>query len=164
MRFSVFVLLMAGALFLQTTVLDFISVYGVKPDLVMLLVIFNGFLLGTREGAFLGFVAGILEDLFAGSYIGLNAISKMTAGYLAGVFGAGFYKENTVIASAVTFLSTAAALALNYLLVLFMHIYVPPFYALLRVVLPVAAYTALLTPLVYGWFIRHAFEIPVRDL
>ena len=164
MRFSVFILLLGTALLMQTTVLDFISIYGVKPDLILLLVVFNGFLLGTREGAFLGFAAGILEDLFAGSYIGLNALSKMAGGYLAGAFGSGFYKENTAIATGVTFFSAAAALVVNYLLLFVVHIYVPAFYALWKVILPVALYTALLAPVVYGWFTRHALKVPVRDL
>jgi len=164
LRFSVFILLLAAALLLQTTVLDFISIYGVKPDLIMLLVIFNGFLLGTREGAFFGFAGGLLEDLFNGSYIGINALAKMAAGYLAGSFGAGFYKENTSIAAGVTFFSTAAALAVNHLLLIVVNIYVPVFYALLKVILPVALYTALLVPFVYGWFVRHLLKAPVRDL
>jgi len=44
------------------------------------------------------------------------------------------------------------------------NIYVPVFYALLKVILPVALYTALLVPFVYGWFVRHLLKSPVRDL
>ena len=50
--FLVLLLFLAGALILQTTVLDYVSVLGIKPDLVMLIVVLNGFLLGTREGPF----------------------------------------------------------------------------------------------------------------
>ncbi|MHB8984398.1 MAG: rod shape-determining protein MreD [Eubacteriales bacterium] len=163
MRFSTFLLLLV-LLLLQTTVLNFITIFGVKPDLVMLVVVFNGFLLGTREGAFLGFAGGIMEDLFTGSYIGLNALSKMAAGYLAGAFGVGLYKENPIIAAVVTLVSTTAALVINYALLLLVKIYVPSFYAFFRIILPVAAYTAILAPFFYGRFVRYTIKTPARDL
>lgn len=163
MQFSVFLLLLGAALVLQTTMLDYIAVTGVKPDLVMLLVVFNGFLLGTREGAFLGFAGGILEDLFSGSYIGLNALSRMVAGYLAGAAGERLYRENTLIATGVTFFSTSVGLTVNYLLLLYLDIHIPPFYALLRVVLPAAIYTAVLAPFLFGRFFRF-MQIRSRDL
>lgn len=162
MRFPVFLLLL-GALILQTTALETVAVRGVKPDLVMLLVVLNGFLLGTREGAFLGFAGGIIEDLFSGSYIGLNALSKMVGGYLAGTAGERLYRENTPIATGVTFISTSAGLAVNYLLLLYLGIYVPPFSALFRVVLPTAVYTAVLALFLFGRIFRSV-QIRGRDL
>lgn len=159
MQFSVYLLLLGAALILQTTVLETVAVAGIKPDLVMLLVVLNGFLLGTREGAFLGFAGGVVEDLFSGSYIGLNALSKMVAGYLAGAAGERLYRENIPIAALVTFLTTAAGSMVNYLLLLYLGVHVPPLYALLRVVLPTAAYTAVLSPFLYG---RILCSIQVR--
>ncbi|OPY55931.1 MAG: rod shape-determining protein MreD [Pelotomaculum sp. PtaU1.Bin035] len=149
MHFSALLFLLGAVLILQTTILEYIALYGVKPDLVMLLVIFNGFLLGPREGAFLGFAGGMLEDLFSGSYIGLNALSNMVAGYFAGACGERFYKENTLVVSGVAFVSTAVGLSVNYLLLLYLNIHVPLFHALLRVVVPTALYTALLVPFLF---------------
>jgi rod shape-determining protein MreD len=158
--FLVLLLLLAGALILQTTVLDYVSVLGIKPDLVMLIVVLNGFLLGTREGAFLGYAAGILEDLFAGGFIGLNALSKMAAGYLAGMAGLRLFRENTLVATGVVFLSTFAGNSVYYILLNMVGIKVPPFYAFFRVIIPVAVYTSLLTPL----FFRRIFRfVQLRD-
>lgn len=163
MQFSLYLILLGSALILQTTVLDFLAVKGVKPDLVMLLVVLSGFLLGSREGAFLGFAGGIIEDLFAGSYIGLNALSNMAAGYLAGIAGERLYRENTVIATGVTFFAAFAGLTVNYILLLYLDIQVPPLYALFRVVLPTAVYTAILAPFLFGRVLRH-IQIKGRDL
>ena len=159
----VYLVLLGAVLILQTTVLDYVAIQGVKPDLVILLVVFSGFLLGTREGAFLGFVGGLVEDLFSGSYIGLNALSNMAAGYLAGAAGERLYRENTLIATGVTFVSSAAGLAVSYLLLLYLDIQVPPLFALFRVIFPAALYTSLLVPFLFGRFLRF---IPVqgRDL
>ena len=125
--FLVLLLFLAGALILQTTVLDYVSVLGIKPDLVMLIVVLNGFLLGTREGAFLGYAAGILEDLFAGVFIGLNALSKMAAGYLAGMAGLRLFRENTLVATSVVFLGAFAGNSVYYVLLYILGIEVPPF-------------------------------------
>ncbi len=163
MPIPVFLLLLGVALLLQTTILEQVAIIGVKPDLVMLLTILNSFLLGTREGAFLGFAGGIIEDLFAGSYIGLNALSKMTAGYLAGAVGVRLNRENTPVAAGVTFVSAVAGLVVHYLLSLSLGIYIPVFYALFRVAFPTAFYTALLAPLFFKRFL-HFMQIQGREM
>lgn len=162
MQLPVFLLLLGAALILQTTVLDFVAIKGVKPDLVALLVVLNGFLLGPREGAFLGFAGGILEDLISGSYIGMGALSKMLSGYLAGAAGERFYRESVLIATGVAFIAASAGSVVHYLLLLYLGIYVPPFDALLRVVLPSALYTALLAPFVF-WRVLRSVRFHDRD-
>jgi len=162
MQFIVYLLLLGVILILQTTVLETITIAGIKPDLVMLLVVLSGFLLGTKEGAFLGFFGGIVEDLFSGSYIGLNALSKMAAGYLAGIAGERLYRENIPVATIVTFFTSLAGLMVNYLLLLYLDIYVSPIYALFRVAIPDAAYTAVLAPFFF-WRIFRYVQIRSRD-
>lgn len=81
----VFLLLVPVLLILQSTAFSYIAIYGIKPDFLLILVILNGFLRGTREGAFLGFLAGVIQDMTYGGYFGLNALTKMAAGYLAGL-------------------------------------------------------------------------------
>lgn len=157
-----FLIVLVAALLLQTSVLEVVSVAGIVPDLVMLIVVINGFLLGPREGAFLGYIGGIVEDLFLGEYIGLNAISKLAAGYLAGVAGERLYKENMLVASGVTFFATSAGLLVNYLLLFYLGLHVSPYYALLRLALPTAVYTALLAPLVFNRIFRF-LQLRSRD-
>lgn len=47
-----FLLLVLVLLIFQATALNYIVILGIKPDLILILVILNGFLRGTREGAF----------------------------------------------------------------------------------------------------------------
>jgi rod shape-determining protein MreD len=162
MQFTVYLLLLGVILILQTTVLDSVAIAGIKPDLVMLLVVLNGFLLGTKEGAFLGFAGGIVEDLFLGSYIGLNALSKMAAGYLAGAAGERLYRENIPVATIVTFLASLTGLTVNYLLLRYLDIYISPLYAFYGVAIPGAAYTAVLAPIVF-WRIFRYVQIRNKD-
>lgn len=163
MPFTVYLLLLGAVLILQTTVMENFAIAGIKPDLVMLVVVLNGFLLGTKEGAFLGFAGGIIEDLFSGSYIGLNALSKMVAGYLAGAAGERLYRENIPVAAAVTFIASLAGLTVNYLLLLYLDIFISPLYAFYRIAIPGAAYTAMLAPFVF-WRIFRYIQIRGREL
>ncbi|MCL5289647.1 MAG: rod shape-determining protein MreD [Bacillota bacterium] len=152
MRSFVFLLLVTIALLLQSTLFSFLQVSGVKPDLVLMLVIFNGFLRGSREGAFLGFLAGLAQDIFTGNYIGLNALAKMTAGYLAGLAEARFYKESVIIVTLVTFMVGIASQLAYYVLLLYLDIEVAPAFALGQVIIPSAIYTSLLVPLTFWKF------------
>ncbi|OPX87917.1 MAG: rod shape-determining protein MreD [Pelotomaculum sp. PtaB.Bin104] len=161
--FPALLLLFGAVLILQSTVLGYIAVYGIKPDLILLLAVFNGFLLGPRQGAFLGFAAGAVTDLFTGSYIGLNAISKMVAGYLAGICGERFYQDNALVLSGITFVCSIAGLLVDYLMLLSLGIQVNIFYGLFRVILPAALYTAVLVPILYGRVFRY-FKIKGREL
>lgn len=152
MRSFVFLLLVTIALLLQSTLFSFLQVAGVKPDLVLMLVVFNGFLRGSREGAFLGFLAGLAQDIFTGNYIGLNALTKMIAGYLVGLAEARFYKESVIIVTLVTFMVGIASQLAYYVLLFYLDIEVVPAFALGQVIMPSAIYTSLLVPLTFWKF------------
>jgi rod shape-determining protein MreD len=148
------ILLLLIAWLLQSSFLELIAVAGVKPDLVMLIIVLYGFLLGPKEGAFLGYAGGLVEDLIFGQYIGLSALSNMVAGYLAGVAGERLYRENILVASLVTFFVTLAGFLVNYLLLYYLGLHVSPS-ALVRVVLPAAVYTSILAPFIFGRIFRY---------
>ncbi|KAF1085628.1 rod shape-determining protein MreD [Sporotomaculum syntrophicum] len=152
LSFLLFVLL---AFILQTAAFNYIAIYGIKPDLVLILVILNGFLRGPREGAFLGFAAGILQDLVSGGYFGLNALTKMTSGYLAGLGEGRLYRDNRVIAAGLTWICTLGAQLVFQFLLLLVNVSVPVPAALAYVILPTAFYNALVVLLIYGYFYRY---------
>ncbi|SHI97895.1 rod shape-determining protein MreD [Desulfofundulus thermosubterraneus] len=142
------------ALLLQVTVVDLIHVKGVVPDLTFLLVVFYAFLRGQREGAFWGFVAGLMKDFITGNYFGLNALSTAVAGYLVGWSETRFYKDSSLVVMVLTFFATMVSQLIYYLLLVYLQIKIPPGVALVGVVLPSAMYNALLVPLFYRKFYR----------
>lgn len=149
MSFPSLLLMLGTLLVLQATFLDCIAINGIKPDVVMIFVIFNGFLLGPREGAFLGYAGGIIQDLFVGSYLGLNALTLMLAGFLSGVCGERLYKENSLIVAVVTFFSSTASLSLYYILLRYLNINIHFIPAFLQIIIPTAFYSMLVVPLFY---------------
>jgi len=70
----------------QDAVLRYVSVWGVVPNLVLLLVIAAAVVRGSDYGAGVGFVAGLLLDLAppASGTAGRWALALVVAGYLAG--------------------------------------------------------------------------------
>lgn len=121
---------------------------------MLILVIFSGFLRGSREGAFLGIIGGLLEDLLAGSYFGLNALSKIAAGYLAGQAKNKLYTDNLIIVMIVTWLVTLASQLVFYLLLSTLGIVISLETAFLKLILPLSIYNAIISLFLYRFFLK----------
>lgn len=156
MRALLLFLITAVALVLQATIFDFIRIFGVKPDLVLLLVIFYGFIHGSKEGAYFGFLSGLFIDFLSGQYIGLNALSKMAVGYFVGLGETKLYKENIFIATIVSMVGTVIGQTIYYLLLLVTGIHIPFINGLFHVIIPIAVYNGIFTILLYGRFYRSS--------
>lgn len=79
-------LLLLIAVVFQSAVLAPFSVYGVVPDLVLIVVVAAALVRGPEFGAGLGFLAGVLTDLAppADHALGRWALAFVVVGYLAG--------------------------------------------------------------------------------
>jgi len=62
----------------------YLSIFHASPDILLLLVVANGFLLGPLTGETLGFVLGLLADALGVSLFGLQTLLFVLAGYAAG--------------------------------------------------------------------------------
>lgn len=85
-RLGLLVLLPIISIYLQSTVLSGMRVNGLGPDLIVIFVVFTAILDGKKTGARYGLLCGLLEDLYIGRYIGMNALSLALVGYLIGNF------------------------------------------------------------------------------
>ncbi|MFZ5652433.1 MAG: rod shape-determining protein MreD [Bacillota bacterium] len=151
-------LFMGLVIFIQVTLLNFFPVFGVKPDLLLILVVLNAFQKGCREGALAGFLGGLMMDIAVGSYIGMNALVLMAAGYLVGLVESKLYKDSTVIIVVLTLISSLFTQFLTYILLYSMDVSISPGVAMFRVGMPTALYTAVLVPLFCRWFVRSNRE------
>lgn len=77
---------------LQATIVPFISIQGVTPDLIIILLIFYTLKFGQLPGTLLGFAFGFFFDLISGGLLGTSMFSKTLAGFIGGYF----YNENKV--------------------------------------------------------------------
>jgi rod shape-determining protein MreD len=145
-------LLLAVAI-LQTSVVPHLAVWGVFPDLPLLIVVNWSLVRGAREGIVWGFVAGVSIDLLSGAPFGAATFSLMLVGLLASLASATVVRVQSVLPPVTVFLVT-----LVYDLVFLSVVQVagqPVDWgaSLLRIALPSAALNAILTP-PFFWIAR----------
>jgi rod shape-determining protein MreD len=86
-------LLITAILILQVAVFPHLQIYGVVPDLGLLVAIAVGYEYGAEAGAVTGFVAGLGYDLFLETPLGLCALSYAIVGYFMGVIESGLFRS-----------------------------------------------------------------------
>jgi rod shape-determining protein MreD len=101
---------LAAAYILQTAFLPLLNFHGIGVDLLLLLVVSFSLLEGQRLGGLLGFMAGLLQDLASGTFLGTNTLSKMLIGYVFGLASQRVFKEKFFL----PILSSLVATVLNY--------------------------------------------------
>ena len=77
---------------LQTTIVSFTSIANIIPDVMLIWIVYIAITQGQIPAAVYGFAIGLLLDLIGGQFLGLSALSKTIAGFLAGYF----YHENKI--------------------------------------------------------------------
>ena len=97
MRPLIWILLAVMTLVIQATLLPLIAIHGIRPDLMLIIVVSSALLLGREQGVGLGFFAGLLQYLASGNIFGLNVLSKMMTGLLAGIMERKVFKEKVLL-------------------------------------------------------------------
>ena len=77
----------------QTSLLAFLDFHGVSVNLMLLLVVSVAYIHGLKSGVAMGFIAGLLQDLTAGSFFGCATFTYMTIGLIFGRFATRVFKE-----------------------------------------------------------------------
>lgn len=152
----------AVAVFIQSTVLNFFQIEGVKPDLVLVMVIFAALLRGYKAGCWWGFVGGLLEDIYTGNFFGLNILVKMYIGCLVGLAGKHFYKDSLFVIITITWFASLVSGLGQYVLLTNAGFVVSPGPAPMKIILLVSFYNAITVPFLYRWFSR-ASKIYIPD-
>ncbi|NLS79327.1 MAG: rod shape-determining protein MreD [Chloroflexi bacterium] len=70
---------------LQVVLLPHFSLHGIKPNLVLLVVVVWSLMYGAREGSIWALMCGILLDLLSGAPLGAASLALLVAGLLAGL-------------------------------------------------------------------------------
>jgi rod shape-determining protein MreD len=82
---------------LQCSLIPLATINGIKPDLLLIVVLSTGLLGGKEKGVAVGFFAGMLADLASGGIFGCHTLSKMAIGYGAGMLERKVFKENILL-------------------------------------------------------------------
>lgn len=83
-------------LFLNGIVFSRLNIAGIRPDMIMAMTVSLGILIGSTRTQFICGGIGLLLDIIAGRFIGLNCAIYVIAGLVAGTFFRKFYTDNVV--------------------------------------------------------------------
>ncbi len=71
----------------QASLLTPLSLFGIRPDLILVLLYIIGILTGPAEGALAGMGLGLVQDISSASLIGLGGITRGLFGLCVGFLG-----------------------------------------------------------------------------
>jgi rod shape-determining protein MreD len=85
-EYGVYVIVALLAIVVGTVASNLLSVGGIAPDLLLLVVVAIALHKGQFAGIIFGFSTGLLFDVISTDVLGSNALVKLLAGYVAGFF------------------------------------------------------------------------------
>lgn len=142
--------LIAVACLFQATAAARIKIYGVKPDLVLLLVVVGALVYGARAGLLWAFFGGLGLDIFSGGPMGSSSLALMAAVLVAGL-GHRVLSRFNVFVPLVTMIASTLVYAGAYLGILAVLQYldvaqhrVPVWATIQSVVVPAVVYNTML--------------------
>lgn len=102
---------------IQTTLLRFVEIRGIQPDLILIMVIFSGFSFPKGKSIVVGGLLGLAQDSLSGGIIGVNMLSKGFIGFCAANLKESIVMENLIA----QFFLIAGATILEGLIFLFIE-------------------------------------------
>ena len=138
------------ALVIQLTLINSVTILGLKPDLIMVVVVVFSLRNGEKEGTISGFASGLLQDIFSTGLLGINALAKTVIGFTCGILKEKIFHEHILfIIPIITFIASFIQSILVFLLLRAFGIEYNLAWSLKQIALPEALYSSLLSPFIF---------------
>lgn len=144
-------------LILQSTLFQWIKIYGVVPNTALIIVISFAIYSGKSKGAIIGFCVGILQDIIFGRTIGLNTSVLMVTGYLTGLMDQKIFKDNLLIPFILTALSTFLYEMVNLLLIFLLGYRIELFNIIKKMLIVEVIYNSILSLFIH-FYVSKLFK------
>ncbi len=148
MRYWALAILSALMVAFETTVIPYISIGGIGPDIIGSLVALVSMLNGRQVGLFVAVVAGLMEDVSSGQFLGLFALVRLAIAYLAGAAYQKVFQEWVLVPMMLVFVTGFVGGCLQVFLLASFGVPFESYRVALSAVVFQAVYSALLSPLV----------------
>ena len=128
----------------QASLLNPLSLAGIKPDLALVVLFIIGLLTGPAEAALAGMGIGLVQDIGSASLLGFSGLTRGLVGLAAGLLGT---RVLDIGSPTIVFFLAAFSLAEGILISLFLQVTygaVPFFSMIAGRLLPQALYTSVL--------------------
>jgi len=105
------------AFFAQVFLSDFLKVGGAKPNFMIIMTVFFALFTDEWFGLEVGFVCGMILDIFSLRLFGLNTILFSFTGYFIGRFNSKIYRESIITHAIMIFVASFFILSLYRLFI-----------------------------------------------
>ena len=134
---------------LECTVFQKIAFASITPNLLIIITSAFGFMRGKKEGMFVGFLSGLLVDIFFNELIGFYALIFMVIGYVNGFFKRIFFPDEVKLPLALIAVSDFFCNLLIYFSLFWFRGRFSFGYYLFHTILPELVYTMIVSVLLY---------------
>lgn len=143
------ILIIVLCFLIECTVFPHLAFASITPNLLVIVTASFGFMRGKKEGMMVGFLCGLIIDIFFGNLLGFYALFYTVLGYFNGFFRKIFYPEDIKLP---IILIAASDFILGNAISLFMFVMRSKFhyfYYLRHIIIPELIYTILVTLVLY---------------
>lgn len=145
---AVGIVLLISSIF-HTNIAGQLEMFGVSPNIFVILVTCFALVGGAFKGAASGFAAGLIQDVVVGVAVGGYTLLGMYTGLIVGAMNKRFVKDNLLVAICFVFLTTIVYQTLFYFFAIYLSGQTAVLYAFRKIILPEAVYNAAITILVF---------------
>ena len=121
----------------------------VMPNLLLILTSLLGFMGGKKYGMYIGFISGLLIDIFFGNILGFNAVIYMYIGYINGFFNKLFFDDQFLLPVGLVLGSDFVYNFIYYIFKFLLRNKLDFSFYLLHVIIPEIVMTAVVTLIFY---------------
>ena len=134
---------------LQTTLFQALNFGGISPNILIINTVSYGFMRGKKYGMIVGFICGLLMDIFYGDVLGFYALVYLYIGAANGVFHSIFYQDDIKLPLVLILASDFVYSFTCYVLLYLLRSRFDIIFYLKHVILPEVVYTIFVTVFIY---------------
>ena len=153
-RFLFYTAIVLCSFLLQNNIFACSSLIDATPNLLLIVTFSFGFIRGKKEGMILGLCCGLLMDVCFGDCVGYYGLVYLIIGYVNGMLGQLFYKEFLNMPIFLCILSDFLYNLYIYVFGFLLHRRLQIVTYVEQVILPEVVYTAVLTLVLYKFFLN----------
>lgn len=143
-------LLLGAAVLLQSTLLHWVALNGVKPDLALIVLVFAAVRRGSMTAQVSGFLAGLLEDVLSLAPLGFNALLRTMLGFFYGLTAGSIFVDPILMPVLLVLVATILKGLASSLLVVVFRIPAPGFQIFAGPLWIEVGYNAVLAPFLFA--------------
>ena len=134
---------------LQTTLFQTLSFGGISPNILIIITVSYGFMRGKKYGMIVGFICGLLMDIFYGDVLGFYALVYLYIGAANGVFHSIFYQDDIKLPLVLILASDFAYSFTCYVLLYLLRRRFDLIFYFKNIIIPEIVYTVFVTVFIY---------------